>query len=85
MLIMHALKLSMESTRVRRQNSHGAARAPCVDIRFLFRTAQEQPMSNPYGVQKYDVTLCYVALFSGVIAYRQKYGIYGKHNGKTRI
>ena len=42
---MHALKLY--GPRAGRQNSYGAARAPWVDARFLFKTAREQPVRGP--------------------------------------
>ena len=41
-LIMHASKLY--GPRTGRQNSYGAARGPWVDVRFLFKTAREQPV-----------------------------------------
>ena len=44
-LIMHALKLY--GPRTGRQNLYGAARAPWVDVRFLFKTAREQPVRGP--------------------------------------
>ena len=48
-LIMHALKLY--GPRTGRQNSYGATRAPYgppwVDVRFLFKTAREQPVRDP--------------------------------------
>ena len=44
-LIMHALKLY--GPRTGRQNSYGAALGPCVDVRFLFKTAREQPVRGP--------------------------------------
>ena len=44
-LIMHALKLYGSPTD--RQNSYGAARVPCVDVRFLFKTAREKPVRVP--------------------------------------
>ena len=44
-LIMHALKLY--GPRTGRQNSYGAARGPWVDVRFLFKTAREQPVRGP--------------------------------------
>ena len=53
-LIMHALKLY--GPRTRRQNSYGAARDPWVDVRFLFKTACEQPGNSPYGARECDVT-----------------------------
>ena len=51
---MHALKLY--GPRTGRQNSYGAARAPWVDVRFLFKKACEQPGHNPYGDRECDVT-----------------------------
>ena len=53
-LIMHALKLY--GSRTGRQNSYGAARGPWVNLRFLFKTAREQPRNSPYGTQECDVT-----------------------------
>ena len=53
-LIMHALKLY--GPRTGGQNSYDAARDPWVDVRFLFKTAREQPGNNPYGVRECDVT-----------------------------
>ena len=44
-LIMHALKLY--GPRTGGQNSYGAARDPWVDVRFLFKTAREQPVRGP--------------------------------------
>ena len=40
-LTMHASKLY--GSRTGTQNSYGAARSPWVDVRFLFKTAREQP------------------------------------------
>ena len=34
----------------------GPVRAPWVDVRFLFKTAREQPGNNPYGARECDVT-----------------------------
>ena len=44
-LIMHAVKL--HGPRTGRQNSYDAARGPWVDVRFLFKTAREQPVRCP--------------------------------------
>ena len=44
-LIMHASKLY--GPRTGRHNSYGAARGPWVDVRFLFKTAREQPLRGP--------------------------------------
>ena len=44
---MHALKLY--GPRTGRQNSYGA-------VRFLFKTACEQPGNSPYGARECDVT-----------------------------
>ena len=41
-LIMHALKLY--GPHKGRQNSCAATRGPCLDVRFLFKTAREQPV-----------------------------------------
>ena len=38
------------------QNSHGAARGPWVDVRFLFKSPWEQPGNSPYGAEECDVT-----------------------------
>ena len=43
--IMHALKLY--GPRTGRQNLYGAARGPCADVWFLFKTAREQPVRGP--------------------------------------
>ena len=51
--LMHALKLY--GPRTGRQNSYGAARDPWVDVRFLFKTALEQPGDSPYGARECDV------------------------------
>ena len=40
----------------------GPARAPWVDVRFLFKTAREQPGNNPYGARECDVTGALVAI-----------------------
>ena len=56
-LIMHASKLY--GPHMGMQNSYVAARAlmaPWVDVRFLFKTAQEQPRSSPYGTRECDGT-----------------------------
>ena len=44
-LIMDASKLY--GPRTGGQNSNGASRAPWVDVRFLFKTAREQPVRGP--------------------------------------
>ena len=54
-LIMHALKLY--GPRTERQNSYRAVRVPWVNVRFLFKTAQEQPVRDPgvwcdWGISK---------------------------------
>ena len=55
-LIMHALKLY--GPRTGRQNSYrtGPVRAPWMNVRFLFKTAREQPGSSPFGARECDVT-----------------------------
>ena len=45
---MYALKLY--GPRTGKQNSYGAVRAPWVDMRFLFKTAREQPGKKPIRV-----------------------------------
>ena len=55
-LIMHALKLYGPHTG--RQNSYSTARGPCVDVRFLFKTAREQPVRGTgvwrdWGISKW--------------------------------
>ena len=35
---------------------HGAVRTQWVDVRFLFKTAREQPGESPHGSRECDVT-----------------------------
>ena len=68
-LIMHALKLYGLCTG--RQNSYSAARvrASWVDVRFLFKTAREQPIRGPgvwcdWGIkiQKLHTSVCIICI-----------------------
>ena len=55
-LIMHALKLY--GSRTGRQNSYGSARG--VDVRFLFKTAREQPVRGPGSVMWLRHKVCLI-------------------------
>ena len=69
-LIMHALKLY--GPHKGRQISYGAARAPWVDARFLFKTAREQPVRGAgvwcdWGIR--------VGSRTGCLRYLNPYGV----------
>ena len=51
--MMDVLKLG---PRMGRQNSYGAVQALWKDVRFLFKTALEQPGNSLYGARPCDVT-----------------------------
>ena len=53
-LIMHALKLYGEAKFAQRRT--GPIQAPWVEVRFLFKTALEQPGNNLYRPRECDVT-----------------------------
>ena len=60
-LIMHALKLY--GPRTGRQNSYGAARAPCGPREWTYEFCSKQPGNSPYGARECDVTealLCWI-------------------------